>query len=211
MSRRYPKNPRTPPTALTVRSGEIATYTGPLWRIHTTTGAHPAAWNALRRYGPLSDYRWEPHPPPPRTHPAVAVSYTAQDYETAFAEVFQRDRAITLTPDRTLSGWLPSRPLALLDVIASNWALRHRASASLPHTPKNTCRAWANAIWEQLGHQVDGLLAPSTVLIGKPMVVLFPRAASAFPIAPSFSRNLNHSDVATLAVRVGRRLDWPVR
>jgi len=139
------------------------------------------------------------------------VSYTAQDHVTAFAEVFQRDRAITLSPDRTLSAWLPSRPLALLDLVGSDWAVWHRASASLPHAPKGTCRAWANAIWEQLGQHVDGLLTPSAVVIGGALVVLFPPATTAFPTAPSFSRNLHHSDVATLAVRAGRRLTWPVR
>ena len=210
MSLQHPKNPRTPPVALTLGPGEESAYQGTLWRIHTTTGTHPAAWNDLRRYGPLSQFRWEPHSPPQRTHASAAVSYTAQDYATTFAEVFHRDRAITLTPDRSLSAWRPTRPLALLDLTGSNWALRHRASASLPKAPKNTCRAWACAIWEQLGDDIDGLLAPSTILNGEPIVVLFTRAESAFPVGPVFSRALNHRDVATLALKAGKRLGWPV-
>jgi hypothetical protein len=181
-----------------------------LWRIHTTTGPHPADWNDLRRYGPLPQFRWEPHPQPPQEHAGTAVSYTAQDYVTTFAEVFQRDRAIFLSPERTLSAWVPERPLALVDLIDSNWALRHRASASLAQAPKNTCRAWAAAIYEQLGEDVDGLLAPSTVVTGKSVVVLFTRAQTAFPVAPAFSRALSHRDVATLAVKAGRCLGWPV-
>lgn len=55
---------------------------------------------------------------------------------------------------------MPSRPLELLDLIGSDWPVQHHASASLPQSAKSTCRAWANAIWEQLGDRVDGLLAP---------------------------------------------------
>src|SRR5699024_10710136 len=81
---------------------------------------------------------------------------------------------------------------------------------SLPQAPRSTCRAWASAIHEQLGERIDGLLVPSTVT-GEPMVVLFARSSDAFPIAPSFSRTLEPADVLTLAVRVRRRLGWPIR
>lgn len=207
--RPYPKNPRVPRIPLTLRPKDLITYKDQLWRIHTTTGTHPSAWNELRHYGPLTAFRWDPHPPPPQFHGSVAVSYAASGYATTFAEVFQRDHQITLTSDRTLSGWVPTRPLQLLDLVASDWAVHHGASASLPQADRNICRGWANAISEQLGDQVDGLFAPSTV-IGDPMIVLFARSSSAFPIAPAFSRNLDHPDVATLALRAGTRLDWPV-
>ena len=70
-----------------------------------------------------------------------------------------------------------------------------------PQAPKDTCRAWAAAIHDQLGDRLDGLLVPSTVT-GDPVVVLLSRSVDAFPTAPSFSRNLEHADVMTLAARV---------
>lgn len=210
MSRPYPKNPRTPPRPLTLQSSDLRSYDDALWRIHTTAGAHPTAWDGLRRYGPLRAFRWEPHPPPRRLHTTPGVSYTATDPTTCFGEVFQPDRAVTLTADRALTGWLPSRPLELLDLTASGWLLRHGASASLPQARRDTCRSWAHEIWEQLGSRIDGLWVAST-MTGTPMVVLFPGATSAFPVAPAFSRPLDHSDVATLAVRAAQYLTWPIR
>lgn len=172
------------------------------------------AWNELRWNGPIRSNRWDPQPGPLSARSTAGVSYTAGDYTTAFAELFQGDRAIALTAERALSGWRPSRPLDLLNLIGGDrngdWAVRHGASASLPQTSKDTCRAWAAAIHEQLGDQIDGLLVPSTVT-GDPVVVLFSRSADAFPAAPSFSRNLEHADVMTLAVRVRDRLGWPIR
>lgn len=214
MSPGRPKNPRKPRARLTVAPEHLRTYRGPLWRIHSTTGTHPSGWNELRSYGPISRFRWDPHPQPAASHPDAAVSYTASSYDTAFAEVFQDDRAITLTSSQALSAWHTARPLRLLDLIGSDWAVHQGASASLPQAPKDTCRNWANAIWRQLSSGcegvVDGLYAPSTVL-GDPMVVLFPRAGTSFPPAPEFSRALNHAVVTAMALRTATRLRWPVR
>ncbi|MGP9786693.1 hypothetical protein ACT3UD_10315 [Glutamicibacter sp. 287] len=117
------------------------------------------------------------------------MSYTATGYAKAFAEVFQDDQSITLSGSRALSGWYPSRPLTLLDLVNSDWAVHHGASASIPQATKNICRNWSRSIWEQLGHGsdalLDGLYVPSTKL-GDSMVVLFPRAKDAFPGAPNF-------------------------
>lgn len=171
-------------------------------------------WNELRWHGPIRSNRWDPQAGPLSVRATAGVSYVGTDYATAFAEVFQGDRAITLTADRALSGWRPSRPLELLNLTggegAGDWAVRHGASASLPQAPKSTCRAWARAILGQLGERIDGLLVPSTVT-GDPMVVLFPRSTTAFPTAPSFSRTLEQADVLTLAVRVRNRLGWLIR
>jgi hypothetical protein len=158
-----PKNPRTPPGPLTVEPGEIVDFDGALWRIHRTTGAHPSAWDALRTYGPLPAMRWDPHPPPVADHPGCGVSYAATTPRTTFYEVFQDRRAITLTDSQSISAWTPARTLRLLDLTDSHWLVRHGASASLPHTRKDTCRSWAHEIWEQLGTRIDGLLTPSTV------------------------------------------------
>lgn len=172
------------------------------------------AWNELRWNGPISSNRWDPQPGPLSARSTSGVSYTAPDYATAFAEIFQNDRAITLTADRALSGWFPTRPLELLNLTggrgSGDWAVRHGASASLSQAPKSTSRAWASAIHEQLGEQIDGLLVPSTI-IGDQRVVLFARSADASPIAPSFSRTLEQADVLSFAVRVRDRLGWPIR
>ncbi|MGO1183016.1 MAG: RES family NAD+ phosphorylase [Micrococcaceae bacterium] len=214
MSPVQPKNPRHPTIPLTLPPESVFTYSGPLWRIHTLAGAHPLSWDQFRWHGPLRSQRWDPHPGPVSVRSAAGVSYTATDFTTAFAEVFQSDRAITLTSDRALSGWHPIRPLELLDLTggegSGDWAVRHGASASLPQAPKSTCRAWAAAIHDQLGSHLDGLWVPSTVT-GDPMVVLFPGSSSAFPVAPSFSRTLQHADVLTMAVQVRQRLHWPIR
>jgi hypothetical protein len=168
------------------------------------------AWNGLREFGPLPRFRWEPHPLPVQNHPGVGVSHTAADYVTAFAEVFQERRAITVTGQLVLTAWMPSRTLELLDLTGNNWALHHGASASLPGAPKSTCRNWAQTICAELGSQIDGLCVPSTVT-GEPVVVLFARAATAFPVAPGFSRPLTHVAVEDLALKAADTLRWPIR
>ena len=214
MSPKHPKNPRIPRVPLAIERKHLMAYEGILWRIHTTRGAHTSAWDELRAYGPIPRFRWDPHPAPTRVQPDAAVSYAAPGYVTAFAEVFQDDREITLSSSRALTGWESTRALTLLDLVSSDWAIHHGASASLPQATKDICRNWSSAIWEQHGHGadslVDGLYVPSTK-VGDPMVVLFPRAANAFPAAPSFSRALNHAAVAALAANAATRLRWPIR
>ena len=214
MNQAHAKNPRRPSVSLTLPDGAVTSFQGPLWRIHTVAGSHPTAWDELRWHGPIRSNRWDPQTGPLSVRSTAGVSYAAPDYTTAFAELFQQDRAITLTAERALSGWRPSRPLDLLNLIGGegggDWAVQHGASASLPQAPKDTCRAWAAAIHDQLGDRLDGLLVPSTVT-GDPVVVLLSRSVDAFPTAPSFSRNLEHADVMTLAARVRERLGWPIR
>lgn len=189
----------------------------PLWRIHRIAGPHPSAWNELRAYGPISAFRWEPHPPPTGLHTAAgspfvdltpAVSYTAGDPSTAFAEVFQGSRIISLTSDRALTAWVPTARLELLDLIDSDFAIRNGAADALSAAPRSTCRAWARAIWAEFGNQVSGLKVRST-MTGDSIVVLFPKAAHTFPVAPAFTRSLDHPDVAALARRAGTRFGWP--
>lgn len=212
------KIPRTPPQRLRLQHGDVTVWTDPLWRIHRVSGAHPSAWNELRTFGPLSLSRWDPHPPPKQLHTAAgspvmnrapAVSYTASNPDTAFAEVFQDRKKIILSPDRVLSGWTPTTGLELLDLVNSDFAIRNKAAHMLAAAPRSTCRAWARTIWEQLGGSIGGLLAPST-MTGGSLVVLFSMSAGAFPSAPAFSRPLDHDDVAGLALRAGCRFHWPV-
>lgn len=217
MSRSLPKAPRAPKAPLRLGPEDVVAWSAPLWRIHAVAGAHPAAWNELRAFGPVSTCRWDPHPEPRRLHTAAgspfqglapAVAYTAADPDTAFVEV-SRNGIITLSPDRALTAWEPSRPLELLDLAGSDFLMRNGATDALLSAPHSTCRAWARAIWEQLGGSIGGLLTRST-WTGDPVIVLFPAAARHFPPAPAFTRGLDHPDVATLARRAGRGFGWPV-
>lgn len=217
MSRSLPKAPRTPKATLRLGPNDIVVWTAPLWRIHAIAGAHPAAWNELRAFGPVSTCRWDPHPEPRQLHTsagspiqgkAPAVAYTAADPDTAFVEVSQNG-IITLSSDRALTAWEPFGDLELLDLAGSDFLMRNGATDALLSAPRSTCRAWARAIWEQFDTTIDGLLTRST-WTGDPVIVLFTRAASHFPAAPAFTRGLDHPDVATLARRAGRRFGWPV-
>jgi hypothetical protein len=134
--------------------------------------------------------------------------YTATDYTTAFGEVFQRNRAITVSGARALASWLPTRPLRLLD-LTDAWAVRNGASGSLDSAPHSTCRAWAQAVrgtWPDL----DGLYTQST-MTRRPVVTLFAPARDAFPASPSLSRSLDHPELVPLGVQAADNLEWPFR
>lgn len=217
MTRPLPKAPRAPKVPLQLGPDDIIAWSKPLWRIHAVSGPHPAAWNELRAFGPVSSCRWDPHPEPRQLHTATgspirglapAVAYTAADPDTAFVEV-SHSGVITLSSDRALTAWEPRIPLELLDLVGSDFLMRHGATDSLLSAPRSTCRAWARAIWEQLGGSISGVLTRST-WTGGLVIVLFPMSAGHFPAAPAFSRSLDHPDVATLALRAGRRFGWPV-
>ncbi len=191
------KNPRRPPQPLTARDDDFIGYDGGLWRIHRTAGRYRQRWDQLRNWGPV-DARWDPHPEPPAEQPDSAVLYAATDVTTAFGEVFQERRAITISDGRA----------RLLD-LTQTWAVRNGASASLHAAPKSTCRAWSQAIhatWPAL----DGLYVPSTMTL-RPMVVLFAPAANSFPDTPSFARGLQHPYLAAVLIDAAAQLDWPVR
>lgn len=217
MSPSRPKAPRTPKAPLRLGADDVVAWSAPLWRIHAIAGPHPAAWNELRSFGPVSTCRWDPHPEPRQLHTsagspfpgvAPAVAYTAAGPDTAFVEV-SHTGIITLSADRALTAWEPRRPLELLDLAGSDFLMRNGATDTLLSAPRSTCRGWARAIWEQLGGSISGLLTRST-WTGDPVIVLFPLAVRHFPAAPVFTRSLDHPDVATLARRAGRRFGWPV-
>lgn len=202
-----PKNPRTPPAEVIRDERHVARVRDPLWRLHRVIGEHALAWNALRTFGPAATMRWDPHPEPRGDHPGTGVSYAASDVSTTFAEVFQRRRAITLSSDLALSGWIPTRDLRLLD-LRSDWALRNGASVSLHAAPKSTCRAWSRAIHETWP-DLDGVLTPST-MTGSPMVVLFTPSASAFPARPALARLLDDPALRPIVDTAQAALGWPV-
>ncbi|WP_207947706.1 RES domain-containing protein [Occultella glacieicola] len=145
------------------------------------------------------------------------MTYTATDVLTAFGEAFQTRRRIVLSEHQSLVSWVPSRPLRLLSLLppttptGTPWALRNGASASLDSAPKSTCRAWARSIAETWP-DLDGIHVRSPVT-GQPMVTLFAPAATTYPVDPAYSRRLDDSAVAAIAVHVAIALNWtpPVR
>lgn len=203
-----PKNPRRPRQPLTARKEDFATYGDVLYRIHRIEGHHRVHWDEMRTWGPTLDSRWDPHPEPVGDHESEAVMYTATDYTTAFGEVFQGTRSVTLSASRALASWVPRRTLRLLD-LTDTWAVRNGASGSLDSAPHSTCRAWAREIrntWPDL----DGLLTQSTITKRR-VVTLFAPARDSFPDGPRFSRPLTHRAVASLAVDAADDLEWPFR
>lgn len=187
---------------------DLRTLSGrPIWRVHRTSGAYVIPWNQLRHYGPIDTMRFDHHDPPPHTQ-AKGISYNALDVPTVLAEVFQQTRVINRTKgDPYLTGWTPTRDLALLD-LTGNWPIRNGASYTINTGRKDHCRAWARAItaaWPDL----DGLWHNSSVT-GQTVVTLFETTADAFPTTPIFSNPLTHaglfSILSTAAAWIGYTL-----
>ncbi len=148
--------------------------------------------------------RWDPHPEPLAEHPDHAVLYAATDIATTVAEVFQTTRRIDLVSGAPhLTGWIPSRPLRLLD-LTGTWPVRNGAASALQAAPRPTCRRWAAAIhdtWPDL----DGVRATST-MTGLPVIVLWAPAADSFPDAPAFTRPLTQPHTRATVTQAAERL-----
>ncbi|HET9877041.1 MAG TPA: RES family NAD+ phosphorylase [Mycobacterium sp.] len=204
-----PKAPRSPPEPLVAEPDDVIAYTGVLWRVHRTRGEHVLAWNALRTYGPLPSMRWDPHPGSAPTSHIEGVLYAAADVATTLAEVYQATRIIdTRAGGPRLTAWDPVRPLRLLD-LSGTWLIRNHASAALLAGPRSTCRRWACAIHTTWPH-LDGLVAPST-MTGRPTVVLWTPAADSIPDTPSFSRELAHPLVWSIAQAGAAEIGYRIR
>jgi hypothetical protein len=203
VSRPYPKRPRRPAGPLTRLEEDTLVEQPVLWRIHRTVGEHVLPWSALRHWGPADTMRFDPHPPPPKDHPDVGVTYTALDLATAVTETFQQHRMIDTAGGRPkATSWRTTRPLRLLN-LTDDWALRNGASHSLASGPRTTCRTWARAIattWPEL----DGLWSQST-LTGRTNVTLWTPATDAFPASPDFSEYLDAAPMWAVLREVTRR------
>lgn len=203
----HPKVPRTPPTTLQVRRGDILQARPTLWRIHRTQGSHVIAWNGFRTFGPVAA-RYDPQAEPRGNHPGDGVSYTALELKTAAAEVYQTSRRIDTTTDAPYAtSWTPTRPLQLLD-LTGDWALFNGASASLAQASRPTCRNWSRAI-HQTWPDLDGLWAPST-MTGQPMVVLYEPATSAMPDFPAFSEPLSVAVVWSVLAQIATTIGYEI-
>lgn len=193
------KVPAVPPTTFTIESKHLRTFSEPLWRVYRTTGPHALGWNELRHYGPVPGMRFDPHPEPAGEHDDVGVLYAATDVVTALGEVYQSTRVIARAEGgATLVSWEPTRPLTLLD-LTTNWPIVNGAAASMMMTDeKSHTQAWAAAIEQRHGADIDGLFHQSS-MTDKAMVTLFTRTErdSAFPARPRF-----HAPLASPAADV---------
>ena len=175
-------------------------------RIHGTVGPHTLPWHQLRHFGPTPT-RFDPHPPPPATHPDFAVLYAAGDVDTAVSAVFQRGRVIE--PDAPngpyLTVWEPRRVLRLLD-LRDSWPIRQGSSHAINTGPQPVCRRWAHAIAVH-PKAVDGLLYASS-MTGADAAALFLPAADSFPLHPDLSIPLNNPGIAAALEAVAKRISY---
>jgi hypothetical protein len=203
------KVPATPPDDFVFELEHIREYQGPLWRVFRTEGPHALEWDQLRHYGPIPDMRFDPQPPPPGEHVENGVMYTATHSYTALGEVYQEDRVIDRAAGgATIASWIPSRVLKLLD-LTTNWPVLNGAAASMMMDDKKTTRAWAAAIFDQLGDHIDGLYHQSSIN-NQPLVTLFSgtEVNSAFPARVNFSALLSDTLADELVKRAKKRLGY---
>lgn len=204
-----PKAPRVPPHPLACEPTDPIDYTGILWRVHRTTGAHVLPWNALRTFGPLPSMRWDPHPGSQPGPHSEGVLYCAVDAATALAEAFQTTRLIGSGDGASqLTAWEPTRPLRLLD-LSGTWLIRNGASAALTAGSRATCRSWAREIHTRWPH-LDGVAVPST-MTGSLNIVLWNAARDSMPTSPAFSRALAHPLVWSIAQAAAQRIGYRIR
>jgi len=202
------KLPRDP-GSLTIDNADVVDWPHrKIVRIHGTVGPHSLEWYQLRHFGPTPT-RFEPHPPPPATHPDFAVMYAAADVDTALAEVFQRGRVIEPSAPNGpyLTVWEASRSLRLLD-LRGTWPIRQGASHAINTGPHQVCRRWAHAIAIH-PQAVDGLLYSSS-MTGSDATALFLPAADSFPENPELSLPLSDPGLGGVVECAAERIRYAI-
>lgn len=201
-----PKVPREPGLPLKRRPEHVVESDEPLWRIAATSGPFVLPWNGFRSFGPLPPMRWDPHREPMSSQPGRGVLCASPDVATVVAERFQKYRLVDpRTGDPFLFGWLPTRPLALLD-LTGDWPLVNQAAHALLSGPRATCRRYAEAIldaWPDL----DGLRVRSSI-DGRLTFVLFEPAADALPDLPAYARPLTQPDTFAVVHAAAKQLGY---
>lgn len=172
----------------------ITAWSAPLWRVFRIEGDHATVWNGFREFGPLPGMRFDPHPAgSPQRHPGFGVIYTAEDHITSLAEVFSRTRIIDRGRPgdrRAIAAWEPARGLELLDVTARTVTAVFGAAAVQMMEDKSRTQEWANALVQDHGGTIDGILYRSSVDNGH-AITLFNRARTSVPTQPAEYQELS--------------------
>jgi RES domain len=208
-----PGPPRTPDLrAIGILADEYLTITPAeiWWRIHRTQGAHVLAWNAFRNYGPV--LRFDPHPPPARTHATHGIWYGASNPLAALAEAFQTDRTIDRFREMPfLTGLQFTREIRLLDLSThstGSWATRSGGTYALSTGPHSITQRWARRIVEAFP-DLDGIHYNSR-FSGQGCIALFTSAGNAMPTRPALSLPLTHPGLAPRITAAAKRLGYLV-
>lgn len=181
-------------------------------RVHRLAGAFPMAWSDLRSWGPTPHGRFDHQPEPPRRHPTRSVAYGTigeRAVVTALAETFAGNTHIRPidrhTDARHISVFALTREVTLLD-LESAWLARAGGNRAVTSGPRRTARAWARAVYRH-HPAIEGLVWRSSVYPPGRCVVLWDRAADAWPSRPLASRALSDPSlmgvIADAAVELG--------
>jgi RES domain len=193
---------RLPPRIKSLARGTV------LWRIYHRGGAHPAAWNRFRHFGPVPTMRFDPHSLP-ACEQSRGIVYAALRVYTCFAEVFQETRTIErYRGGPCLVGLELARSVALLD-LTGTWPTRAGASMARSSGRRDRARAWSARIYEDYP-EVEGLYYPSSMDGNQPAVVLYERAQDALPARPVFHRTLADPALDAAVVKAALLFNYAV-
>ncbi|HXH59581.1 RES family NAD+ phosphorylase [Iamia sp.] len=182
-----------------------------LVRVHPLGGAHPAAWNELRAFGPTKS-RFDHQTLPRRNHPTRRIAYLTMGpdaFVAALAEWFQDDGGGVGPFDLTLRQPAitileTATELTLLD-LDSGWVTRVGGNQAIRSGPRGVCRDWSRAICRH--HQnLQGLAFGSSVWGPGRCLALWERAAMAFPAAPTATRQLDDPALTLAVMDAAQRL-----
>ena len=182
-----------------------------LVRLHALAGPLPCAWNEFRSFGPTAS-RFDHHPLPRRHHPTRRIAYLTYGpdaFVAAIAEYFQDGGGgvgpIDLTHRRPAITMLDiDGEVRLLDV-GGGWTTRAGGNQAIRSGPRVASRDWSRAIYRH--HKtVEGLAYGSSVWGPGQCVALWDRASSAFPAAPTATRQLDDPALLPAVMDAAQRL-----
>ena len=103
-------------------------------------------WNRRRRFGPLSDVRFDHHPPPLRIHAAASAWYASTSLLGALSEAFGRLGFVDRRSGRRVAVVRVASALALVDLVGVG-ARRIGLTQEIASTSEYAlCQTWARAI-----------------------------------------------------------------
>ena len=175
------------------------------FRVYFRGSPHRVIWRTFRTFGP-TDARFDHHLRPARVQDR-GIMYVAAHPRTAFAEVFQRRRAINA---RRKQPWLvgieTAAELRLLD-LTGLWPTRAGASMALSTGPHARTRPWSRAAYEAYP-DLHGLWYGSSMDSMRGCAALFECAAHAIPPAPAFHRALADVSMRALLEQWATQLNY---